>query len=498
MYNYHMISEAQKEKIFSALTKSIPITITTHRVSRDTELRIEAILELILGEFGLKEVHDKISYCLKEIITNAKKANTKRIYFQMNGLNMTSPKDYKRGMMSFKEDTLSNIDYYLKLQEEAGLYIKVSFHAQGNALVLTVKNNSEISQTELARVYDRMARARTYHTMEEAFSEILDDSEGAGLGIVIMVLMLKKIGLTEEAFEISVNGGVTSATLTLKMADVRAEGIELLIDEIVNGIESIPQFPENIRRIQNLINDKDSSMTDIAKQISIDPAMTADVLKIVNSSQFMLPNKVENLLNAVSLIGMKGLRDLILRYGAQKTLKFEGSKILWEHSHFVAFSAFSLARSRRLSKEMAEDAFMGGILHDIGKAVFANISTGLMDRFTTIAQNKELPTKIIEDLFAGYNHAEIGARIAEKWNFPESLVGCIRYHHDPHKCRKSDRGYVFALYLSNISCGYLSGDVSYDQIDSQILKYFNIPSEDDFKAIMKELQIRFDRERSTF
>ncbi|QEN04495.1 HDOD domain-containing protein [Thiospirochaeta perfilievii] len=493
-----MISEAQKEKIFSALTKSIPITITTHKVSRDTELRIEAILELILSEFGLIEVHDKISYCLKEIITNAKKANTKRIYFEKNGLRMDSPEDYKRGMTSFKEDTLSNIDYYLKLQEEAGLYVKISFHAQGSVLMLTVRNNSEISQKELSRVYDRMARARTYHSMEEAFSEILDDSEGAGLGIVIMVLMLKKIGLTEEAFEISVNDGVTSAALTLKMADVRAEGIELLIDEIVNGIDSIPQFPENIRRIQDLINDKDSSMTDIAKQISIDPAMTADVLKIVNSSQFMLPNKVENLLSAVSLIGMKGLRDLILRYGAQKTLKFEGSRKLWEHSHFVAFSAYSLARARRLSKDIAEDAFMGGILHDIGKAVFANISAGLMTRFEKIAKSKSLPTKIIEDLFAGYNHAEIGARIAEKWNFPDSLVSCIRYHHDPLKCKKGDKGYVFAVYLANIFAGYLSGDIIFEQIDPTVLTFFHINDEDELKVIISELEGKFEREKSTF
>lgn len=493
-----MISEAQKEKIFSALTKSIPITITTHKVSRETELRIEAILAIILEEFGLKEVHDKISYCLKELITNAKKANTKRVYFEMNGLNMSCPDQYKKGMVTFKEDTLSNIDYYLKLQEEAGLYVKISFHAQGNALVLTVKNNSEISQKELTRVYDRMARARTYHSMEEAFSEILDDSEGAGLGIVIMVLMLKKIGLTEEAFDITVNNSVTSAALTLKMSEVRAEGIELLMDEIVNGIEGIPQFPENIRRIQALINDRDSSMTDIAKQISIDPAMTADVLKIVNSSQFMLPNKVENLLSAVSLIGMKGLRDLILRYGAQETLKFEGSKELWAHSHFVAFSAYSLARGRRLSKDIAEDAFMGGILHDIGKAVFANISTSLMTRFHDIAASKELPTKIIEDLFAGYNHAEIGARIAEKWNFPDSLINGIRFHHDPIKCNRADRGYVFSVYLANIFSTYLAEDVVFEHINADVLKFFNIKDEDEFKAIIEELQKRFDREVSAF
>lgn len=493
-----MLSEAHRKKIHIALTKSIPVTITTHKVTRDTELRIEAILELILKEFGLSEVNDKISYCLKEIITNAKKANTKRVFFESKNLNMENPDHYKMGMQDFKEETLSNIDYYLDLQEQSGLYVKITFLAQGNSLVISVRNNCEIKPKELARVYDRMAKARTFHSMEEAFAEILDDSEGAGLGIVIMVLMLKKIGLSEESFEISANKGITTAALTLPMAEVRAEGIEMLIDEIVNGIESIPQFPENIRKIQNLIMDEDSSMTDIAKQISIDPAMTADVLKIVNSSQFMLPNKVENLTNAVSLIGMKGLRNLILRYGAQKTLKFEGSKQLWEHSHFVAFSSFSLAKSRRLSKEIAEDAFMGGILHDIGKAVFANISADLMERFHNIAKSKSLPTKIIEDLFAGYNHAEIGARIAQKWNFPDMLIECIRFHHDPMGCSMNNRGIVYSLYLANSIWSYDREDLTFDQIDHNVLDFFNVHGEDEFIFIVNELKSKFDHELSTF
>jgi putative nucleotidyltransferase with HDIG domain len=356
----------------------------------------------------------------------------------------------------------------------------------------------KLKKMSLSRVYDRMARARTYHSMDDAFSEILDDSEGAGLGIVIMVLMLRKIGLSEEAFEIHCSNGITISTLTIPMSEVRAEGIELLIDEIVAGIDRIPQFPENIRRIQQLMNDSNSNMMDISKQISIDPAMTSDVLRLVNSSQFMLPNKVENLNSAVSLIGMKGLKDLILRYGAQKTLTFEGSKKLWEHSHFVAFSAFSLAKNKRLSKDIAEDAFMAGILHDIGKAVFASIDSNLMGKFQNIAQSKSLPSKIIEDLFAGYNHGEIGARIAEKWNFPRMLIECIRFHHDPNNCDPAYKNIVYCVYLGNIIWSYVNEELSYDQIDQYALDYFNIADEDSFVYIVNELKNSFAKERSTF
>jgi hypothetical protein len=146
-----MLSEAQKQKITTSLTNSVPLTITTHKVSRETELRIEAILEFVLLEFGLGEITDKISYCLKEIVTNAKKANTKRVYFEVKGLDMNDEKDYPKGMETFKQETLDNLEYYLKIQEESGLYVKITFIYRGNSLVISVRNNSEIKENELIK-----------------------------------------------------------------------------------------------------------------------------------------------------------------------------------------------------------------------------------------------------------------------------------------------------------------------------------------------------------
>ena len=104
--------------------------------------------------------------------------------------------------------------------------------------------------------------------MEEALSSVLDDSEGAGLGIVILVLMLKKIGLSEDAFDIDVEGDETVAKITIPFADLHLENLNLLAQEIVDEIEDLPQFPENIVFIQKLINDPESELTDIARQIS--------------------------------------------------------------------------------------------------------------------------------------------------------------------------------------------------------------------------------------
>ena len=149
---------------------------------------------MYLNKFGQGELKDRIAYCMRELAVNAKKANTKRVYFSEKNLDIENPKDYAVGMESFKQETLDNINYWLEKQQEAGLYIKVVFHSTENSFTLSIKNNAINLTKRTNEVYDRIARSRAFESMEEALSSVLDDSEGAGLGIVILVLMLKKIG----------------------------------------------------------------------------------------------------------------------------------------------------------------------------------------------------------------------------------------------------------------------------------------------------------------
>ena len=129
---------------------------------------------------------------------------------------------------------------------------------------------------------------------------------------------------------------------------------------------TLPQFPENVVFIQKLINDPESELTDIARQISMDPSLTADLLKVVNSAQFMLPKKVDNIVEAVKLVGLRGIRNMLFSYGTQKVLKTD-QKSLWDHSYRVAFYSYNLAKNFKRKKDLLDDAYVGGILHDIGK-----------------------------------------------------------------------------------------------------------------------------------
>ncbi len=488
-----MAPEVNVSQIKKAARNAIPISIKTYTLPRETEMYLEEVLGVFLSEFGQQHLKDRIAYCLKELSVNAKKANTKRVYFKEKNFDIGNPRDYNEGMKHFKEETLSNIEHYLKKQKEAGLYIKVVYQAKGKTFTLSVKNNVEISKKEQIRVYDRIARSRAFETMEEALSTVLDDTEGAGLGIVILVLMLKKLGLDEDAFDIDVVNGETVARITIPFSDVHIENLDKLAEEIVSEINELPQFPDNIVFLQKLINDPDSEITDIARQISTDPSLTADLLKLVNSAQFMLPKRVDNIVEAVKLVGLRGLKTLLYSYGTQKILS-QDQKWLWDHSYRTAFYAYSLARSFKKKKDLLDDAYVGGILHDMGKIIFAHVHPNLLDRISSFCTEREIDRDLFEDLSAGLNHAEIGGRIAEKWNFPSSLVEAIRFHHEPTECDPEYRDVVETVYLANAMANIENGELSYDQIEPGVLASFNIKSEEQCKAVLTRLSDAFTRD----
>jgi putative nucleotidyltransferase with HDIG domain len=327
------------------------------------------------------------------------------------------------------------------------------------------------------RIYDRIARSRAFDSMEEAFSEVLDDSEGAGLGIVILILMLKKMGLDEESFEIDGNRGETIASLTIPIAQIKLDEMDMMTNRIVSEIEALPQFPENITVIQQLINDPDSDINEIARRISTDPSLTADLLRVVNSAKFMLPNRVDNIADAVKMVGLRGLKNLLYSYGSEKILNLPQKKELWDHAHRTAFYSFSLARNIKLTKDFVDDAYVGGILHDMGKIVFSSIHPELLEKIQSFASEKELSAGLFENLAGGFNHAQIGAKIAEKWNFSDSLVQAIRYHHEPHLSKPEYRKVVNCVYLANALCDLEKETIVFDQLDKDVLKFFRITSE---------------------
>ncbi|MFW5800580.1 MAG: HDOD domain-containing protein, partial [Spirochaeta sp.] len=448
-----MLGQKDRTTIRKAIRSGTPYSITTATLPHETEVQLEEILELFLEEIGRANLKDSLAYCLRELAVNAKKANTKRVYFHSKGLDISNDADYHKGMQTFKQDTLSNIKHYLPMMEEQGYYIRLSFTMRGTTLVISIANNAAMNQKEQIRVFDRIARSRAYNSLQEAMEQAIDESEGAGLGIIIMVLMLRKIGLSEEAFELDVENGETVVRLSIPLEETKQGNLNTIAREIVNEVERLPQFPENIAQLQKLLQDPNADLQKIARKVGTDPAMTADLLKIVNSAQYMLPRRIDNVLEAVKMIGLRGIQNLVFSYGSMEILEKDTPRIqeLWAHSHRVAYYSYQLARETD-KKELLDDVFVAGILHDIGKILFATSHEDLMQKISAFCDARKIPVSLLEELAAGFNHAELGAMIAEKWNFPQHLIEAIRHQQTPESAPPRYYETAAAIYLANSAC----------------------------------------------
>jgi HD-like signal output (HDOD) protein len=132
----------------------------------------------------------------------------------------------------------------------------------------------------------------------------------------------------------------------------------------------------------------------------------------------------------------------------------------------------------------------------MGKIVFSNVHPDLLNKIKSFCADRGLPASTFEDLSAGMNHAEIGALIADKWNFPEALVVCIRYHHDPFSAPEEHKDLVYTVYLANMFCELETGGVIFDQLESSVLENFGITTKKQVETLLEKFSSGFKKESS--
>ncbi|WP_296016337.1 HDOD domain-containing protein [uncultured Treponema sp.] len=484
-------------KIKMAIRAGIPLSITTYTLPREMEAYIDSVLKAFLNELNQNQMSEYLTYCLNELLTNGKKANTKRIFFKQKNLDIFNAEQYSEGIKNFKRETLSNIRYYLDLQKKAGLYVKLILQVRNNKIKIEVRNNSELTVEEYKRMHDKLSRAQQYTSVDQATNQVLDETEGAGLGLIIMILILEKIGLTEENFQILCENGETITRIILPLDEKTQNNLSVVSREFVNLIDELPQFPDSVMRINRLLNNPDSKMSEIATLISSDISLTSDLLRLVNSATFALASPCRSISDAVKLVGIRGIKNMILSVSSMNVLNTLGeeTKALWTHAYRVAFYTYNLARNFYSSdRTIVEDSYICGLLHDMGKLIFETTHPAYINRIKDICAQKGIQPDIFEKLVAGVNHGEIGALIAEKWNFPEVIVSVIRHHHEPDLAPENVKKLTEIVYLSDMIAHYQIKDIDFYQFDQEVLAKFHITNEIQMQKISDSLEKAFDKE----
>lgn len=208
-----------------AIHESKTLTIkTVSYLSRERNY-IDKILKQYLHEIEKPYMVNQVAYCLHELAGNANRANAKRVYFEEKGLDISQPEEYRMGLDTFRAETFTQIEKFQIKQKKAGLYIKIDFNLQGERLRIRVRNNSLMTDEEKIRINKKFETMKKYTSITDAYQVIEDASEGAGLGLVMIIQLLYSLGFGSDALSIDTDEKETIATLFLNAAVVSNKDI---------------------------------------------------------------------------------------------------------------------------------------------------------------------------------------------------------------------------------------------------------------------------------
>jgi hypothetical protein len=208
-----------------------------------------------------------------------------------------------------------------------------------------MENNVELLPSEWERITQRRQKAAQIRDILEAFNAFDDDNEGAGLGIVFISLLLRNAGIAESNLIIDSRRGVTRHTLIVPRlpAQLRS-GIR---DEMLREIEGLPSLPDRVNQLVVLCSDSSASIASIAQEIERDPAMAAQILRLVHSAGFMTRRRNMDVESAVKVIGLQEVSELVVATASRSVLanhfQIKEMETIWDASNRVSFFAAELA-----------------------------------------------------------------------------------------------------------------------------------------------------------
>ncbi|HMK43947.1 MAG TPA: HDOD domain-containing protein [Dissulfurispiraceae bacterium] len=205
--------------------------------------------------------------------------------------------------------------------------------------------------------------------------------------------------------------------------DVRAIRAE------IERIDTLPTIPTILKKLLSVIENPKASLSTIGSFVSNDPVLTSRVLRMVNSPLYGFPGRISSVNQALILLGLNVVRGLLLGVSVFEAMQ-KAMFGLWEHSLGTAVAARIIAKRKKLSEP--EEVSVAALLHDLGKVAFSLKFPAEYENLLKDVEDRSLLIVEGEKEFFGVTHADAGAWVAKRWNFPPNLIEIIEYHHKPH------------------------------------------------------------------
>ena len=275
------------------------------------------------------------------------------------------------------------------------------------------------------------------------------------------------------------------------------------IETVVGRIAEVSTLPHVALKVMEVANDPASGAAELRGAVEGDAALSARVLRTVNSSAYALRSKITNLQQAISYLGFSQIRNLAITASVSDSFKrdeaigFYRRSSLWRHLVAVGICSRLIAARQKLPN--FEDAYLAGLLHDFGIILEdQHASTA----FKTMIQSLDMGKPLIEaeQAYLGFDHTQLGSRVADAWKFPPAARAAIRFHHMSGNCRDDEAPIVRCVEVANFICsvkGIPSIGVNLVQPPHDAIAALSFRKED-IKILVTDLDNEMIRHESLF
>lgn len=210
------------------------------------------------------------------------------------------------------------------------------------------------------------------------------------------------------------------------------------LQRIVENIRQLPSLPAVVGELMHVVSSPDTAADDAARLIEKDPALTGAILRLANSAFYGMPRSISSVSSAVVILGFNTIRSVALSASVMKAFSRSSSHPLFDRQRFWSHSILCGMGAKRVARELfprvaidPESAFCAGILHDIGKLIFAQFVAEEYAVVCDRARAGSISILAAEEEVMGTNHADVCTVLADKWALPLDLETALVFHHDP-------------------------------------------------------------------
>ncbi len=268
--------------------------------------------------------------------------------------------------------------------------------------------------------------------------------------------------------------------------------------EEFNNIKNLPTIPKVVMEVNDMVRNHTGNVGLLAEAVGKDQGLTTKILTVANSPLYGLPKKVSSIEFAIMLLGMAEIANIVTALSLASVVQgrdVEGFDYMkfWKHSMIVGTAAKDIARRLSFS-EFAGDAFVAGMLHDIGIQLMAKFSPDRFKDIVNMVQENKISYLEAERTVLGVSHAEIGGFMATKWNLPSNLTQTIEYHHLPSNIGDENITLNIVHLADSMTQMFDIGTHDCDsnvELDESIIKTLNFSDKSELEEFVEEYFLIF-------